>query len=500
MKPERNLVLVLASADPAENRRTVCELRDGIDAVELRVDLLAPAHRTAAVVGEFVRTSPVPVVVTCRTREEGGEFDGGDAGLRELLAAGLGAGAALIDVEWNRLARSPGLTKGWPAARILLSHHAPGGAVHASEDVLFAMLRAPSAGIKLVTEARTFSEAMRLVEMTRTVVRGGRRAACFSNGAGARASRLLSFVEGAWLTFLVPDGGSVPHAPLLTMSEALDTYRLDALSDSVKLLGLLGHPLGHSLSPRMQNGVIRVLGERYLYVPLEGESIGELMDFARRHDLRGASVTRPHKETILPYLDGLDETARTAGAVNTLVREGHEIFGWNTDLMAARTVLREWAAGPADRAVVVGAGGAARAALAALRERGVPTRLLNRGRGRGEALAADTGATFVGSPARLPDETGTLLVNATPLGAGDEALALPEWVTTGVRVIDLAYRPEGTPLELEARRRGLQVYGGLEFLALQGAAQFALWTRRLVNPDLFREALAGSTAAREAAC
>lgn len=500
MKSERNLVLVLAARDLETNRRTVRELRDGIDAVELRVDLLDPVSRTPGVVAEFVRSSPVPVLVTCRSQAEGGDFDGGDAGLRELLGAGLGAGAALVDVEWNRLARSPGLTAGWPAERLLLSHHAPGGATHALEDVLFAMLRAPAAGVKLVAEARAFSEAVRLVEMTRTVVRGGRRAACFSNGTAARASRLLSFVEGAWLTFLVPDGGTVPHAPLLTVSEALDTYRLDALSDSVKLLGLFGSPLGHSLSPRMQNGVIRVLGERYLYVPLESESVAELVDYARRHDLRGASVTRPHKEAIVPYLDGLDETARTAGAVNTIVREGHELLGWNTDLMAARTVLREWAAGPADRAVVVGAGGAARAVLAALRERGVAVRLLNRGRERGERLAAGTGAEYAGPPSRLSEERATILVNATPLGAGGESFDVPAWVSPGVRVLDLAYRPGGTPLELEARQRGLLVYDGLEFLALQGAAQFALWTRRLVNPDLFRETLERPEPTRETAC
>jgi shikimate dehydrogenase/3-dehydroquinate dehydratase type I len=500
MKPERNLVLVLAEADPAGHRRALHDLRDGIDAVELRIDLLSPEHRTSDVVADLVRSSPVPVVVTCRTCAEGGGFDGGDAELRDLLAAGLGAGAALIDVEWRRLREAPGLTSGWSAARILLSHHAPGGTTHALEDTLFDMLHVPSAGVKLVSEAASFSEAVRLVDMTRSVVRGGRRAACFSNGAAARASRLLSFVEGAWLTFLAPDDAVIPHAPLLTVSEALDIYRLDALSESVKLLGLFGHPLGHSLSPRMQNGVIRVLGERYLYVPLDGDSVADLVEFARRHDLRGASVTRPHKETIVPFLDRLDETARAAGAVNTLVREGAEFVGWNTDLMAARTVLREWAAGPADRAVVLGAGGAARAVLAALRERGVPTRLLNRGRDRGERLAAETGATWAGAPPRLAAESATILVNATPLGAGGESIEFPEWMTAGVRVLDLAYRPEGTPLELEARRRGLLTYDGLEFLALQGAAQFALWTRRLVNPDLFREALRGPATTRESLC
>jgi shikimate dehydrogenase len=239
-------------------------------------------------------------------------------------------------------------------------------------------------------------------------------------------------------------------------------------------------------------------------LPLESPAVDEVVEFVRRHDIRGLAVTRPHKEAIVPLLDGLDATARCAGAVNTVVRDHSRLIGWNTDLVAMRTLLREWSAGPDDRAVVLGAGGAARAVVAALAEREVPVILVNRDRTRAGRLADDfAGVQVAGGPEALEAleaAAGTIFVQATPLGAGGETVPVPGWLAPGGRVLDLAYRDGGTPLETAARAAGHRVVGGHDFLARQGAAQFALWTGRLVNADLFREALGVAGPAREAAC
>ncbi|TPW17286.1 MAG: 3-dehydroquinate dehydratase, partial [bacterium] len=429
-----------------------------------------------------------------------GFFDGPDPARWELLDAAHAAGATLIDVEWSRLKQDRTLADRWPAGKLLVSHHAPEGADHRLEDELLAMTRLDAAGIKMVGHAANFAESMRLVEMTRHLARSGRRVTCFSSGVAALASRILGYLAGAWLAYVMPDGDTPPGPGIPNASMLLDLYRLPAQGDSVKLLGLAGWPLEHSLSPRMHNRVIRLLGERYLYVPFESRSIAEVIEYVRHHDVRGLSITRPHKEAVVPLLDGLDATAQTAGAVNTVVKEGARLIGWNTDFMAMRSILREWVAGEADRAVVLGAGGAARAVVAALVERRIPVVILNRDAARGRALAAEFNGRFGGDLSSWGDQAGTLLVQATPLGGGGETIDPPGGFGTTRAVLDLAYRPGGTPLEQRARDARLVVVNGHDFLARQGAAQFALWTRRLVNPGLFRDALGEDPAPGEAAC
>jgi len=496
MKNERNLVMVVGCADPEKARLRLTRPVAGVDAFELRIDLLAPVARTTACVAELVAASRLPVIATCRPADEFGGFEGPDAMRFELLDAALQAGAALIDVEWSRLRKDASLGARWPADRLLLSHHATGGADLALENELLAMTRAHSAGIKLVARATGFSDSMRLVSMTRYLSRSGRRATCFSAGKAALSGRILGFLAGAWLTYLVADDDEAPAPVIPDATTLLDLYRLPAQGDSVKLLGLTGWPLGHSLSPRMHNGVIRTLGERYLYLPLESESIAEVMDFVRHMDVRGLSITRPHKETVIPFLDGLDETARRTKAVNTIVKDGPRLIGWNTDYMAMGTVLREWGAGPSDRAVVIGAGGAARAAVAALVDRQVPVVILNRDAARGRLLAADFHVPFGGPLSELGAHLGTILVQATPLGAQGETIGMPDGFGGTRAIVDLAYRTGGTPLENAAREAGIALVHGHEFLARQGALQFALWTRRLIDAEVFREAL-GKDALRE---
>lgn len=462
---------------------------EAVDAFELRIDLLDPAGRNPDAVADFIRGMSRPVLATCRATAEGGAFGGTDDEALAILTAALEAGAELVDVSIDWWRRDPRLGERIPPARRLISHHCFDPARGDSEDQLIGLLGVPAHAVKMVVPTETFRDAVRLVEMTRAVTRGGRAVACFAVGAAARASRILGFVEGGFLTFLRPDDGPTPSPDLLTVREALEVYRLHTLSDSVKLVGLLGYPISHSQSPKMHNQVIRFLGERFLYVPLESESAEDVLDFVRRQDLRGLSVTRPHKEAALAHVDSLDESAHAAGAVNTLVHEGGLLTGYNTDLMAMRDLVAEWGLWAGDRAVVHGAGGAARAILAALRERRVPAVVVNRTGARGQALAAEFDAEWGGTSLAAVDGPVSLLINATPLGVSGEEVPIPAALAPNGRILDLAYCTGGTPLERRARARGIPVVDGLDFLARQGAAQFALWARRVVHVDIFRRAV-----------
>jgi shikimate dehydrogenase len=255
----------------------------------------------------------------------------------------------------------------------------------------------------------------------------------------------------------------------------------------VKIYGLVGHPVGHSASPALHNwGFARHrLSAVYEAWDVAPEDLPAWVEAMRRLPLEGASVTIPHKESILPLLDELMPGARRVGAVNTLVRRGNALVGENTDLAGSLHVLR---GGVPAAALVLGAGGVARAVLAGLEQTGISEILVA---ARSLEKAAPLARAF---PCRLiPWEERAaafghfhagdiLVVNATPLGmrgplAGHSPLAADAWPpsSTGT-ACDTVDTPRLTPFLRQARARGWRTVDGLAFFLAQGLVQFRLWT------------------------
>lgn len=264
----------------------------------------------------------------------------------------------------------------------------------------------------------------------------------------------------------------------------------------MRYLGVIGYPLEHSLSPLFQQPALDHLGLdiRYEAWPTPPDRLAQTVAGLRAPDRLGANVTIPHKEAVIPLLDELDELARRTGAVNTIVNRQGRLLGHNTDVEGFLRALRQDAAfEPAGRrALVAGAGGAARAVVAALIEADAAsitvinrtfsraTRLveeLRPGDGRTELRALpDIYASWIASAVGCQ-----LLVNCTPVGlAGtpeEEESPVPiDAIPAGALVFDLLYRPDETRLMAAARRRGARVLGGLPMLIYQGAASLQLWT------------------------
>jgi shikimate dehydrogenase len=264
-------------------------------------------------------------------------------------------------------------------------------------------------------------------------------------------------------------------------------------------LGVVGYPIEHSISPAIQQAALDALGidaryERWKVAP------GELATWVaglRAPDVLGANVTVPHKETVLPYLDELTPTARSVGAVNTIVHREGRLLGANTDVEGFGRALREAGFAPErGEAVLLGAGGAARAVGVALLAAGVRRlAIFNRGVGRAEALAAmlarqpaPAGGTAAPELAAysfddraLNDRLASceLLVNTTSVGmhAGETPLPL-ELVPARGLVVDIIYNPPETTLLAAARTRGVRTLNGLPMLVHQAALAFQLWTDR----------------------
>ena len=264
------------------------------------------------------------------------------------------------------------------------------------------------------------------------------------------------------------------------------------LSGATRLVGIVGNPVTHSLSPRMQNAAFAAVGLDWAYVPLPVESagVGEAVRGLAALGFAGANVTIPHKTAVLEHCDVVDDVARRAASVNTLVIEDGKVHGSSTDGLAVRAVVD----GSGADVLLVGAGGAARAVACALVEAGAASVAVSARRAEGaERLVAHLRTTFPSVEARAvawppePD-TATLLVNATPVK--EEPVVTPQ---PRHDVVDLAYLADGraTALVAAAHAAGCgRIVDGLEVLVRQGAASFERWTGIPAPIDVMRDAVA----------
>jgi shikimate dehydrogenase len=254
-------------------------------------------------------------------------------------------------------------------------------------------------------------------------------------------------------------------------------------------LGVAGWPVAHSLSPAMHGAALAACGLEdwhYLRLPLPPERFAETVRALPAAGFRGLNVTIPHKEAALALADAATATATAVGAANTLTFGPDGIHADNTDVPG---LLEALALDPAGRsALVLGAGGAARAAVYALR--GADVAVWNRTRERAERLVADLGGRVVERPGRADIVVNCTSVGLRPDDAGFKGLPLDaDTFGVGSHVVDMVYRPGGTELIAAAKRRGAQVVTGREILVAQGAASFERWTDRTAPRAVMRVAV-----------
>ncbi|OIQ50302.1 Shikimate dehydrogenase [Pseudodesulfovibrio hydrargyri] len=247
--------------------------------------------------------------------------------------------------------------------------------------------------------------------------------------------------------------------------------------------GIIGWPLGHTMSPALHNWGFAELGldARYEAWPLEPEDLPAFMERVRTEPIHGLSVTIPHKRAVMAHLDRISDRALAIGAVNTVHWDGDTLCGENTDVIGVVAPLRSLDPLPRS-AMVLGAGGAARAAVAGFLELGIPrVAVSNRTQSKGEGLAADFGVACVPWDERM-DGGWELVCNTTPLGMSGDMQELTPWdadrFEDGAVAYDIVYNPLETRFLAEAGAAGCRTVSGLEMFLHQGLAQFRLWTGR----------------------
>lgn len=245
--------------------------------------------------------------------------------------------------------------------------------------------------------------------------------------------------------------------------------------------GVLGWPLDNTLSPAIHNAAFRALDLDWHYFawPVEPELLGDAVRGLRALGAAGANVTMPHKESVIPFLDSLEGDAKKTGAVNTIHDRGGRLVGENTDVQGFSAFLGGdvgFRCNGAD-ALVLGAGGAARAIVKALTDSGATTRVAARRPDAAGALsevAAIEVVEWTGAAAAAKE--ADLVVNTTPLGMQGEQILDGAAFRSGQTVVDLVYSPPLTPMLESARAAGADAWGGIGMLVHQAAAAFRIWT------------------------
>jgi 3-dehydroquinate dehydratase/shikimate dehydrogenase len=452
--------------------------------LEFRLDSLP---RPAAILPELkaflAAHRDVVAIATCRKKENGGNFTGSLTTELDVLLKAAQAGCQIVDLEIESAesARRSQLEKFREGLHpvgtaLLVSFHdfsRTRGLDHAADRIA----AFEPDYVKVVSTAHALADnlaVLRLIEhRSRSAYVVG-----IAMGEEGLVSRVLSVREGAAFTFASLEDGVETAPGQVTARTLRDLYRLDQIDAATRIFGVAGNPIAHSLSPLMHNAAFRREHVNAVLLPLKVRTVNDLLTLVQELPVCGLAVTMPLKQQILPHLANMDPLTAKIGACNT-VRAGADgkLYGFNTDVQGVIRPLEKRLRLKGARVGVLGAGGAARAAVFGLVDQGAEVFIINRTHEHAVALARAAKAKSL-KHELLAKHHFDVLINSTPCGMAGNKQALPirEDELNARLVFDMVYNPQETPLLKLAVSRRIPVIGGLEMFVQQGARQFEIWT------------------------
>ena len=445
---------------------------DGADCVEARLDYLEDPEESTRTRWDCLK---VPMIATCRGRDRGGMFDGSIDDELRILDRAVDNGARFVDVDY-RFARP------FDGAEVIGSFHTFEETPRDLERLMEAVCQSPVSVAKVATMVRSWGDNRRLLELLGktwpmpVVVVG--------MGEMGQLTRIVGPLRGSALTYTRSGRASAPGQ--LSLEEVGKTYRLGKLSGATRLIGVVGHPVGHSRSPELHNRAFEALGIDYVYLKFPVEDLDDFLANADGIGIEGFSVTIPHKVEIVSRLSRLTAEAEQTGAVNTVFRRNGRWAGDNTDVHGIRRAL----AGvdvKGRKVVILGTGGAARAAVAALEEAASITLLSRRPETR---IFPWPREVRIDRLDRIADYDCDLLINATPVGMAPDVNRCPVAGPIAAAVVfDMVYNPVETRLLRAAAEQGKRAISGMKMFLAQAARQFEIWTGKPAPEEVFGEEL-----------
>lgn len=482
----------------AEHRHLVSQ---GAKLVELRLDYINGKINLKRLMAE----RPGPMIMTIRRDVDGGKWRGTEQERHMLLRAAIVDGVDYIDLEEDAAKAIPRYGK----TKRIVSYHdfrqTPDdlAAVHARLAALDPDI------VKIATMANSPHDNLRMMQLLKTV-KVPTVGMCM--GELGMPTRILCGRFGSPFSY-----ASFHHERLLapgqlSYEQMVNVYHYESITPDTAVYGVIADPIGHSLSPLVHNVAMRAAKINAVYVPFRvpAEHLEQFLTNVPQWGIRGLSVTIPHKEAVLKKLTKFDPAVKGIGAANTLSFEGSDVIGYNTDFRAAidsvergvREVQKakgeEVPAGEAltgKTALVLGAGGAARAMAYGLKKHGANAVVCSRTLKRAQQLAQSMGTDCVdwgNRHAISPD----VVINCTPIGMHpnvDESPYDKGHLRSGMVVFDMVYNPENTLLIKDARAQDCQIVTGVEMFVRQALLQFKLFTGHEAPWELMRDTLKRAT-------
>jgi 3-dehydroquinate dehydratase/shikimate dehydrogenase len=444
---------------------------------EFRLDYFAdPEHGVAAIRKFLVRHSDCTILATCRRHQNHGRYNGSIEEQVRILEAAVAAGAKAVDIEIESAENCAARLESLRAqAHLLLSYHNYGG-TPPLEAVIRRMSRVSADGYKVVTTARKPSDSYRVLALGRG--HGKMPMVLLAMGETGFPTRVLSTAFGGLYTYAAPTTAEGTAAGQVSARQLRHLYRVEKFTRDAKIYGVIADPVRHSISPAVHNRAFQSRRTDAVYLPflVKPAQLKDFLTLADKLPLSGFSVTIPHKQRILRYLDVIDPAARRIGAVNTVWRRAGKWRGTNTDADAVTSPLAKRVRVAKSTVLVVGNGGAARGAAFALAGVGAKLSITGRNPDRVRALAKACDAEPLSREqceARMFD----VLVHATPLGMSPRIdQCFFDGRVPAKLVFDMVYNPLETELIRRAKDQGAEVIQGLEMFLEQAARQFEIWT------------------------
>jgi 3-dehydroquinate dehydratase/shikimate dehydrogenase len=469
--------------------------------LELRLDYLRSATERDAFLASLRNRRPRAVLIaTCRRREGGGLFRGTRKQEIEVLAQAVRSGCRWCDAEIETARHFPEgeLKRVLAPAQVMVSHHDFRKMPPRLAGILHQLDRTGAQALKVSAQCRRVSDSVRICRLAQ----GRRNVVAIPMGEAGLAGRVLSLRAGSALAYAAVARATAPGQ--LSLDEMIDLYRAHRITRRTRVYGVIGNPIGHSLSPLLHNTAFRARKFDAVFVPFLVQDLQDFLRGIEAFGISGFAVTIPHKEAIVRRLDDCDPLAARIGAVNTVVVRGQRrLYGYNTDYVGVLRSLERRVRLAGSRVLLYGAGGAARAAAFALSQAGSIVCLSARRMQRARALARAVGGQAV-PRGELRREYFDAIVNCTPVGMHSAASAAHRGAVSPLEsaelncriVMDMVYRPRETALLRIARSKGIETISGLEMFLAQGFAQYEIWTgerapesamRRVIVSALERE-------------
>ncbi len=474
-------VCLAVSGDTVEEMLATTESMAGDNPfIEFRLDYLKQPLAALPKIHRFLETHQyITAIGTCRRADNGGKFKGTLAAQLEVLSKAQAAGCPIVDLELQSAlkAKPEAIARLRSRVGIILSFH-DFRATRNLDETLEKMLKIPADFYKVVTTATTLSDNVAMMKFLQT--HGDKHALIgLCMGEQGIISRVLSVRAGSVFTFGAVDANAgLKTAPgQISARDLRSIYRIEQVDAATRVYGVAGDPVGHSLSPIIMNTALRRENVNAVCLPLHARTLKDLLHCVRGIPLHGLSITMPYKQAIVPHLDNTDAHTAKIGACNTVVRgqEGR-LYGFNTDIAGVLRPLEQRISIENAKVLVLGAGGAARAAVFGLKERGAGVWILNRTSAKAQKLARQAKARTI-KRADLRRTAFDVIINATPVGMGNmRECPLKDQEIQARVVFDMVYDPVETHLLQVARAKGIAVIPGIEMFVQQAARQFEIWT------------------------